>query len=205
MDQEWSAFSLFECDVLAGDLKDLPDADTVSAVLFGRIFVEDPAVDKRQESFSYPEGMVDGPLYPDMISTFIDPEDDRVFKVPCHNLPDYDVQRAECAAPFLQPIDANHREQCILPCPVPAFTEGQYSTMWILTTSIGMVGLGLNLFMALTWAIGGKKVIDETNFFLKMCVFYGLLYGLVRHSCSFFELELSPTSFFTLTNLLILR
>jgi hypothetical protein len=86
----------------------------------------------------------------------------------------------ECPKPFVPPIDADHPELCILPCPVPAFEDSEYSVMWIVASIIGMIGLVLNLFVALTWVIGGKKAFDNTNFFLRMCVFYAILYGAVR-------------------------
>ena len=64
-----SSFSLFECDVSAGDLENIPSEDAISAFLFGRL----PAGRNSSGwkwSAHYPEGMTAGPLHPEKESKF---------------------------------------------------------------------------------------------------------------------------------------
>ena len=102
-------------------------------------------------------------------------------QVPCYHLNDFEIEETECADPYLSPIyNYQYFKPCVLPCPVPAFAEKEFSVMWSASGGIEAFGLGLNVFMALTWVIGNE--FDDTNFNLKGCVFCGLLYGLVSHS-----------------------
>jgi hypothetical protein len=52
--------------------------------------------------------------------------------------------------------------------------------MWGLSNGVGLVGLGLNLFLACTWLIAGRgKYFAKQPYQLKFCVFAGLLFGVV--------------------------
>jgi hypothetical protein len=68
---------------------------------------------------------------------------------------------------------------CIQACPVQAYTDGEYTTMWGISNGIGLIGFSFNLFMACTWLIAGKKHFDKVPYQLKFCVFAGLLFSLV--------------------------
>jgi len=51
--------------------------------------------------------------------------------------------------------------------------------MWSFDIGIGILAFSLNLFVACTWALGGKRILANTLYQLKICVSCGLLYGLV--------------------------
>ena len=52
--------------------------------------------------------------------------------------------------------------------------------MWVVATVVGLVGLALNLFMAVTWVIAGRKHFKKMQFQIKFMVIAGIVYGLVE-------------------------
>jgi len=90
-----------------------------------------------------------------------------------------EAARFGCPQPFVNPIDDNHVESCIQPCPVQAYTDEEYSVMWAISNGIGIIGLSLNLFMTCTWMIAGKRIRSKLPYQLKFCVFAGLLFGML--------------------------
>jgi hypothetical protein len=80
----------------------------------------------------------------------------------------------------VNPVADDHIESCVQPCPVQAYTDEEYTWMWALSNSIGLVGFGLNSFMACTWIVaGGKKCLSSQPYQLKFCVIAGLLFGVI--------------------------
>jgi hypothetical protein len=90
-----------------------------------------------------------------------------------------EVPTVDCPPPFINPISETHVESCIQPCPVQAYTDNEYTLMWGVSNGIGLVGFGLNVFMASTWMMGGKAYMSGQPFQLKACVLMGILYGMV--------------------------
>jgi hypothetical protein len=86
--------------------------------------------------------------------------------------------KIECPNPFVLPIDPNNAKSCVGPCPPPAYTHDEYSLMWMIFSVIGLLGFLLNIFMAATWTISGKRHFKDIAVQLKACVGFGLLYGL---------------------------
>jgi hypothetical protein len=77
-------------------------------------------------------------------------------------------------------VAEDNLESCVQPCPVQAYTDEEYTFMWGLSNGVGLVGFGLNLFMACTWVIaGGRKHLSAQPYQLKFGVFAGLLFGIV--------------------------
>jgi hypothetical protein len=172
-------FRLFGCDVTGGNISDIAEADYATAFLLGRYPRNIPASEWTL-AVDFPEGMDAVALYPDAIVNYTVPAGEK-YEVPCFNSnQDYEVEVINCIAPYVSPLRAeNAYKGCVKPCPSPAYSEVEYTTMWTVATSIALVGLILNIFMAATWALGGKKHFREQPFGMKACVFGGLLYGAV--------------------------
>ena len=47
------------------------------------------------------------------------------------------------------------------------------------SNGIGLVAFFLNVFMAFTWMLAGKRHLSEQPFQLRFCVFAGIFYGAV--------------------------
>jgi hypothetical protein len=62
---------------------------------------------------------------------------------------------------------------------VQAYSDGEYHDMWTVSSAPASLGFLLNIFMATTMFIGGKKAFRALPFNLKMCVADGLLYGII--------------------------
>jgi hypothetical protein len=90
-----------------------------------------------------------------------------------------EIPKIDCPHPFVNPLAEDHLESCIQPCPVQAYDDGEYTAMWALSNGIGIVGFALNMFLACTWFIAGKRHLSAQPFQLKWCIFAGLVYGLV--------------------------
>jgi hypothetical protein len=182
-------FTLSQCDVTGGTLDDIPDENRISAFLLGRHPYKEHAFGKKYSPY-FPEGMSLEAMYPEVASSYEDPDRGRLYSnVPCHHLEDYRVDETECPDGFLPPVDPRNPRRCISPCPVPAFSEAQYTTMWMASSVAGLFGLLLNIFMVSTWFLAGWKYLKGVHLQLKMCVFGGILYGEPPPSLS---LSLSP-------------
>jgi hypothetical protein len=117
-------------------------------------------------------------LYPETSVRYT--QDDGVFlDVPCFTPGVVEVQEVTCPFPFVNPLRPDNRDSCIQPCPVQAYTDDEYTLMWGFSNGIGVVGLFLNVFMAATWAIGGRRQFSTLPNQLKVCVFAGIVYGIV--------------------------
>ena len=90
-----------------------------------------------------------------------------------------EAPKIECPDPFVNPLAADHIKPCIQPCPVQAYTDDQYTVMWVISNGIQLVGLELNLFMAFTWMLAGRTEFSNTPYQLKFCIFAGLLFAVV--------------------------
>jgi hypothetical protein len=128
-------------------------------------------------SINFPEGMATDAMFPEETAVYTDPDSGMSYVVPCY-IPGADASANLVACPHPFVSDAAG-EKCIQPCPVPAYTEAQYRTMWTLSSAVSMGGFAMNLFMALTWCVGGRKSFRKVCFQLKSCVMGGILYGLV--------------------------
>ncbi len=116
-------------------------------------------------------------LYPETSVRYMQ-DDGSIFDVACFEPGVVEVQKVTCPFPFVNPLADDRLESCIQPCPVQAHTDDEYTLMWGLSNGIALVGLSLNVFMAATWAIGGRKYFSTLQYQLKVCVFAGIVYGL---------------------------
>jgi hypothetical protein len=131
-------------------------------------------------SADFPLGIAAGSdLYPEIFSTFTTPKGVS-YDVSC-TAPGTAAaaEKIECPAQWHNPIDESHVKPCVKSCLSAAYTNEQYDVMWGIASSIGLVGFVLNLFVALTWSLGGRKVVENVPYQLQYCVFAGLLFGLV--------------------------
>ncbi len=169
-----------ECDVSA-DPDSIEPSETVNAFLFGRTPNYAPyIVMEMQLSTFFPRGMATDALFPSTSSSYTDPDTGILYESPCYS-PNADavVESFRCPFPFLPPITDRLRVNCIKPCPVQAYSEDEYHDMWIVSSAPACVGLLLNMYVTLTWYIGGKKHFGGVPFYLKMCVGCGMLYGFI--------------------------
>ncbi len=171
-----------KCDVSA-----VPDSiepsETVNAFFYGKTPNYAPYnVTQTQFSLFFPRGMDTDALFPSLSSVYTDPDTGILYESPCYT-PNAEamVESVVCPSPFLPPMTDAWREKgnCIKPCPVQAYSENEYRDMWIISSAPACVGLLLNIYMTLTWYIGGKKYFKGVPFYLKMCVGCGMLYGFV--------------------------
>ena len=132
----------------------------------------------QQVSIYFPEHVNTTFLYPVTSASYTGPLG--THEVPCH-VPGAaaEIPKIDCPYPFVNPLAKDHLESCIQPCPVQAYDDGEYTTMWALSNGIGIVGFALNLFMACTWRIAGKRHRSDQPYQLNWCIFAGLAYGLM--------------------------
>jgi hypothetical protein len=169
-----------ECDVSA-DPDSIEPSETVNAFLFGKTPNFAPyVVTQMQLSLFFPRGMATGALFPITSSVYTDPDTGILYETPCYT-PNGEamVESGVCPFPFLPPMtdELRGKSNCIKPCPVQAYSEDEYHDMWIISSAPACVGLLFNIYMTLTWYIGGKKNLGGVPFYLKMCVGCGILYG----------------------------
>jgi hypothetical protein len=126
----------------------------------------------------FPPNLAPDYLFPEASVTYTH-DDGSFFDVACFAPGVAEVQKAICPLPFVNPLADDHLESCIQPCPVQAYADEDYTLMWGFSNGIGVVGLFLNVFMAATWAIGSRKEFSALPYQLKVCVFAGIVYGLV--------------------------
>jgi hypothetical protein len=126
----------------------------------------------------FPEHVDTTFLYPTTSTTYTGPLG--THEVPCHvSAAVAEIPKIDCPYPFVNPLAEGHLESCIQPCPVQAYDDGEYTAMWALSNGIGIVGFALNLFLACTWLIAGRRHLSDQPYQLKWCIFAGLSYGLV--------------------------
>jgi hypothetical protein len=77
-----------------------------------------------------------------------------------------EVEAIECPAPFVSPF-YDSPKSCVKPCPVNAYSDDEYTTMWLAASIPSTFGLGTNIFMASTYAISSKKFYAAVPFQLK--------------------------------------
>jgi hypothetical protein len=130
-------------------------------------------------SLMFPPNLAPDYLYPEASVIYTQDDDGSFLDVACFAPEVAEVQKVTCRLPFVNPLADDHLESCIQPCPVQAYTDDEYTLMWGFSNAIGVVGLTLNVFMAATWAIGSRKEFSALPYQLKVCVFAGVLYGLV--------------------------
>ncbi len=133
---------------------------------------------KGMMSVMFPPNLALDYLYPAASVTYTQ-DDGSFLDVACFTPEVAEVQKVTCPLPFVNPLADDRLESCIQPCPVQAYTDDEYTLMWGFSNGIGVVGLSLNIFMTATWAIGSRKEFSALPFQLKVCVFAGILYGLV--------------------------
>ena len=106
-------------------------------------------------------------LYPESSSTYFHPSG-ASYDVPC-STQDKEVvaSLADCPDGFVNPIDPNHIKPCVKPCPAAAFSDKEYSIMWLIGGIVGLFGLVLNIFMVLTWYLGRKRQFKHVQYQLK--------------------------------------
>ncbi len=152
-------FAVPECDISA-DPKAIEKSETSNAVLFGR-FPNLAPYDIAQQQFSvlFPRGMATEALFPLESSFYTDPKTGVLYESPCY-VPDAEaaVERVVCPFPFLPPTTEAliGKVNCIKPCPVQAYSDGEYHDMWTVSSAPASLGFLLNIFMATTMFIGGN-------------------------------------------------
>jgi hypothetical protein len=191
--EDWAPFRHLECDASARR-DEVADEDSVISYVFGRWYVTDDEMAdenyhpktgyaKMDESWEFPPGMDTARMYPEESSKYVRPEDDQEFDVPCYNLgEEYVPDTFDCTKngllQYVNNPDDTAFPQCIKPCPVPAFDDGEYDTMYLVYLIPSCAGLILNIFMILTWVLQGRKKFEAVPFQLKASVFLGLAFGL---------------------------
>jgi hypothetical protein len=129
-------------------------------------------------SYYFPAHLSSDFLYPETTAAYTD-ADGTSYDVSCFAPRTAEVQKVHCPPPFVNPLAVDDVQSCIQPCPIPAYTDEEYTFMWGFGNGIGLCGLLLNLYMALTWTIADKRDLMKTPYQLKFCVFAGLLFGAV--------------------------
>ncbi len=171
-----------KCDVSAAP-DSIEPSETVNAFLVGRTPNYAPYImTQSQYSLFFPRGMATDALFPSASSVYTDPDTGMLYESPCYT-PNAEavVESVVCPSPFLPPMTDEWRGKtnCIKPCPVQAYSDDEYHDMWIISSVPACVGLLFNIYMTLTWYIGGKKNYESVPFYLKMCVGCGMLYGFI--------------------------
>ena len=59
-----------------------------------------------------------------------------------------------------------------------AYTDEEYTAAWSASLAVEVVGFCLNIFMVITWQLFDKA--DRVNMELRICVWAGVLYGVVN-------------------------
>jgi hypothetical protein len=175
---EFSSWAPRKCDATAF-LGDIPAGERLKAFYLGQHPVTDPA---HPRSVEFPLGMSKNELFPQLSSEYTDPATGVLYTVPCY-IPATEADTKDttvCPFPFVRPIGDDHPRNCIQPCPVPAYSDDQYTQMWVLSSAVAVAGLILNLFLVATWVLSGRKQFGRTRFQLRSCVAGGLVYALVR-------------------------
>ena len=88
-----------------------------------------------------------------------------------------EIKSIECPDPFVPSLND---DECVLPCPSPVYSAGEYTDMWATASATAFIGFCLNSFMATTWLIGTKKKFAAVPFQLRLCVLFGMLYGIIH-------------------------
>jgi hypothetical protein len=166
-DGKRSPFEFLECDAVGGDVEQVAAADTTIAWTHGQLPFVDAAEPSATVSVGWPKNMPIQDLYPMEFSTYVYPTGTSV-EVSCFTQKEVQIQLADCPANFINPQDPNHIEPCVQRCPVAAYTDEEYTTMWMASNIVGVLGLFLNIFMACTWYLGGKKAFRAVPHQLKV-------------------------------------
>ena len=178
---ETTSWAPRDCSATGGVLDDIPEGERVQAFFLGQLPAYDPALPKAIE---YPSGLSTDAMFAEVSSQYVDPTTGISYTVPCY-IPGAEAKVNEivCPEPFVAPLFEKTPQNCIQPCPVPAYTEEEYTTMWTVSSAVGACGFALNVFMAATWWIGGKRYFKAIPFQLKACVIGGVVYGRVCILC----------------------
>jgi len=169
-------FHLFDCDVSGGIAEDISAEDASIAMALGR-WPHNVPPETFLFSQDFPPSMETSALYPEVFSMYVHKGTE--YDVKCFTpRSDYVIDATICPEPYVSAKDDGDIP-CVKPCPSPAYTDDEYTTMWIVASTVEMVGLCLNSFVAATWLVSEKNFFRQVPFQLKMCVFAGLLVGLV--------------------------
>ena len=176
------------CDATGGILDDIPPGEQVQALFLGQL--PSPA-DRKQMSVEFPAGMATDAMFPEVSSEYTFPDGTK-YTVPCY-IPGVEAKVGDivCPDPFVSNAAGS---DCVQPCPVSAYTDKEYTFMWASGSAVATVGFSLNLFMAFTWLVGGRRHLSGIRPQLRNCVIGGVLYGMVRFSScdlSYFNVRLS--------------
>jgi hypothetical protein len=173
-DGQMAPFSLSSCDAPGGNPDVISGEDSALSFALGQY--------PGPESFSvsFPLGMSTADLYPKEFSTFTSAEEGATFNVPCFVPGEFIAQVVDCPNPFVANPDTQSPRGCVKQCPSPAFSDREYTVMWSVKSTVGILGIICNVMMLLTWAIQSRKVVNAVPFQIKSCVIWGLLYGLIE-------------------------
>jgi hypothetical protein len=170
-------FALPKCDVEGGDPSLIMPGE--ASVAFFNGYLAWPEEEPFRHSLFWPTGTVPGPYFPKEFSQYTS-YDGITRDVKCY-IPDevQYVAKFDCPAPYKNPIDKDYAVSCIKPCPVNAYSDDEYSTMWLIVSLVGLGGFILNVFMVATWQIDKKKS-KALPYQLKSCAGFGISYGIVE-------------------------
>jgi len=168
-DNELSPFRMLECDAPGGDPGRIADADSALSWFHGQYPLHMLTADRNMTiAYAWPRNMDTRELYPEKTSKYTFSSGISV-EVDCFTLEkEVEIAKIECPDKFVNPVNPNHLKPCIKPCPVAAYSDFEYTLMWVSAGLIGLLGWKLNVFMALTWCVGGKRLFRTVPYQLKI-------------------------------------
>jgi hypothetical protein len=179
-----SPFNLLGCRA-SGDRRSTPGAGSASSWLLGQwsglpdSYGHENYAWIKKASFYFPEKLDPSFLYPEVSSTYTY-AGGHMEEVPCF-VPGVTttIPPIECPHPFVRPIDDSNVKSCVRPCPVQAYSDREYTLMWGLASGTGLAGFAVNVVLVVSWTFMEKEHARSAPYQLKVCVYAGLLYGIV--------------------------
>jgi hypothetical protein len=133
---ELEPFSFESCDISGGVAEDIPLSAAPAAYLQGR---NPRNVESWILAADFPKDMETNFLHPAESSKFM--LDGIVYDVPCfHTRNDYAFSESKCPQPRVDPERTDSSRTCVKPCPSPAHSEDEHTTMWTMSTTDGRRG-----------------------------------------------------------------
>ena len=148
-----SPFAPLDCEASAGE--PVPAEDAFISAIFGRrpqeLFWKNGLI-----GWLFPRLMSSDKVFPEESSSYIG-ADGKSYEVPCTVPAEAQAfEKVQCPAPFVDSI-LPETAACVYSCPVHQFSVQQYNTMWAVFVAIGLGSFLLNVFMALTWKLAGRR------------------------------------------------
>ncbi len=178
-DKELNLFAPLACDITGGVAEDLDPKDWFRSHIFGRNPADnDPGGKKIVQSNDFPTGMAKTSLFPKSSSEYTLP-DGTTHDIACTVRSFAEAEAVECPAPFLPPVKES-AVSCVMPCPITAFSDGEYTLMWMFSVLPGIIGFILNTLLGATWLMGGKSTLQKTPLAMRSTVVAGTCFVIVN-------------------------